>query len=117
MNTNEQTVKEYGKASPEQIEMLKRAHGDVFELAVMSENGAEKHYAYIKGLNRDVYAASLSLQNNGQVLEAGELILSSNWVEGSEVIHPYKNPSVMSCKAAMMAYNIVKLPQGFFEKK
>lgn len=66
-------------ATPEQIEIWKKQHGDVFQLDV------DGHIAYLKKPSRKVMSMALGAGKNDPI-RFGEIILNNCWIEGDRKI-------------------------------
>ncbi len=78
--------------TPEGIAQLKAQHGGLFMIEVAIADG-DVAVCYLKPANRNVIAAVAPMMRRGQVVEAGECILQSCWLQGD----PRLNPAAAEC--------------------
>lgn len=110
----DEKIKELGQLNEVEIDLLKKQHGEVYEIAVpVDDEGNEMTYAYIARPKRKILEAVFGIVNVNPI-QAADIILKNCWLAGNELI---KTDDDLFMAAAPLVLSIIKIRQGEIKKK
>lgn len=107
-------IKETGKLKDVEVDLLKKSHGEVYEIIVpANDEGTEMTYAYIARPKRKILEAVFGMINTNPI-QAADVLMKNCWLAGNDLI---KTDDDLFMAAAPLVLSIIKIRQGEIKKK